>query len=391
MKQIFVTQREHQTILLNGRSFSREEIVESPDFGYVYQDDTYQDKEKTRDRCRDRYKNSEKDWDQRSEIFRFLQEWFDEKPTLTVNTSGSTGVPKIIEIEKDKMIQSAFLTCSFFNLRPLDSTLLCMPLQYIGAKMLIVRSLVAGLNLHYTQPSTHPLLGTTADFTFVPMTPQQVLGCFETPKEENRLRKIKHLLLGGMAVSAELQKKLADFPHGVWSSYGMTETLSHIALRKINGEDATNYFTPFKDVDLSLSKSGTLCIHAPKLSNEVLSTTDIAEILPNGSFRILGRADNVINSGGIKIQIEEIENALQTTFDQAFQLTALPDAVLGERLILLVEEICPDWEDKCAHLPKHKKPKQIIIVPKLPLTESGKPNRVQARELARETAQKLTQ
>lgn len=359
MSRTFITQREQQTLLLEGRSFSREQILEQSA------------------RCVE-------DTGWRNDLFCFLKEWFNEQPTVTVQTSGSTGVPEVIEVEKARMIQSACLTCSYFGLRHGDNTLLGLPLQCIGAKMLVVRCLVAGLNLHCVSPSTHPLRDLDTDFVFVPLTPPQVWGCLEIPEEEVRLRKIRHLLLGGMAVTVELQRRLADFPHGVWSGYGMTETLSHIALRRINGADTTDCYTPFAGIELALSEAGTLRIKAPVLCPDVLTTTDMAEILPNGSFRILGRADNVINSGGLKIQIEAVEDALGPYLSDNFQLTALPDTNLGERLVLLVEKACFNWEYKCSHLPKYNQPKQIVMVPKLPLTDSGKPDRCRARILARE-------
>jgi len=319
----------------------------------------------------------------RADLFRFLAEWFADSPTVCVQTSGSTGVPKLIEVEKIRMIQSACLTCSALGLRSGDKALLCMPLQFIGAKMLLVRALLADLDLYCVAPSVQPLRDLDTEFAFVPMTPQQAWGCLETPAGEARLRKVRHVLLGGTTVSAELQARLADFPHAVWSSYGMTETLSHIALRKLNGADASDYFTPFAGVELSLSDVDTLIIQAPLVCKDVLTTTDIAELLPDGRFLILGRADNVINSGGIKIQIEAIEAALLPHFSQAFQITALPDAQLGEQVVLLLDEAHPDWEAACSHLPQYWKPKQSILIPALPYTESGKPDRCQARVLAK--------
>lgn len=353
----FMQDRKQQRLLLEGQHFSREQILEQC---VQYREDT----------------------GYRGDLFRFLAEWFDDTPSMLIHTSGSTGVPKLIELEKDRMIQSACLTCSHLGLRPGDSVLLCMPLQFIGAKMIVVRALVASLDLHCVEPSTHPLRDFDTALVFAAMTPQQAWGCLERPEEEARLRKVRHLLLGGMAVSVELQTRLADFPHAVWSSYGMTETLSHIALCKINGEDAADCFTPFIGVELSISDIGTLVIHAPVLCKDTLITTDIAEILPDGCFRILGRADTMINSGGVKIQIEAVEEALAQYFSQPFQITALPDANLGKQLVLLVEDECLAWDSKCSHLPKYWKPRQILIVPKLPFTDSGKPDRCQARKLA---------
>ena len=325
----------------------------------------------------------------RQELFTFLAEWFNHQSTVLVHTSGSTGQPKPMRVEKENMMESACLTCSFLGLKENDTALLCMPLQYIAGKMVVVRSLVAGLNLLPVTPSGHPLKGLKEAPVFVAMIPMQVYNSLQVPEERELLKQVQHLIIGGGAVDNALAHALKDFPNHVWSTYGMTETLSHIALRRVNGAEASEWYTPFESVSIRLSKENTLIINAPKVCDKILHTNDIAELNDKGQFRILGRKDNTINSGGVKIQIEQVEAALKEHFHIPFMITSAPDAKFGEIVVLLIEnklgneesyeriqKICEDV------LPAYWCPKRIIPVENLPLTETGKPNRATAKLLA---------
>lgn len=321
----------------------------------------------------------------RRELFTFLSEWFYlENDRICVHTSGSTGTPKELWVEKARMMASACLTCSFLGLQPNDSALLCMPLKYIAGKMVVVRALVAGLNLWPIPPSGHPLRNLSQAPVFAAMTPMQVYNSLQTPEEEERLRQIRHLIIGGGAIDAALADRLKDFPHAVWSTYGMTETLSHIALRRLNGPDASLWYTPFDDVSLRLSEANTLVIHAPRVCPDELVTNDIAELDSQHRFRIIGRKDNVINSGGVKIQIEEVEDALRPRLPQPFVITSAPHPKFGEQVVLLVEgTVSEDIEHCCQQvLPPYWHPKHLLSIPHLPLTETGKPDRAKAKQIA---------
>ncbi len=319
-----------------------------------------------------------------SDLYNFLVQWFDDSACIDVCTSGSTGTPKVLHVKKRNMMESAKNTCSFLALPKGSSVLLCMPLQFIGAKMIVVRALVAGLDLYAVTPSLNPLKDMSFSPNFVAMTPQQTAHCIQDAKTRVTLENVQHLLLGGMAVMPKLEKELRTFPNHVWLGYGMTETLSHIALRKVNTKDASPFFTPFTNIDLSLSEQECLIINAPKLCDEILITNDRAILKKDGSFQILGRIDNVVNSGGIKIQLEEVEEKLSQLFSIPLQLSAIAHEELGEQLVLLTENPCDNWKELCAGLSKYHRPKAHIIVPKLPLTASGKPNRHTSRKLAQE-------
>lgn len=316
----------------------------------------------------------------------FFEEWHNDEPTVWVHTSGSTGTPKPLQVEKERMKASAHLTCRFLGLKEGDTALLCMHLQYIAGKMVVVRSLVAGLKLIPIAPCGHPLKNMNEAPTFAAMIPMQVYNSLQVPEEKQLLKNIKHLIIGGGAIDSSLAKELKVFPNRVWSTYGMTETLSHIALRQLNGNEASDWYTPFENVRIRLSKEGTLIIHATKVCAEELVTNDIAEINHEGKFRILGRKDNTINSGGVKIQIEQVEALLKEHLSIPFQITAAPNKKFGEIVVLLYNKVADEavirtvCEEK---LPPYWVPKKYIPIDELPLTGTGKPDRATARRMAR--------
>ncbi len=320
-----------------------------------------------------------------SELAEFLNEWFSPNPYLTVHTSGSTGTPKELRVEKSRMINSALMTLSFLGLREGESALLCMPLKYIAGKMVVVRSLVGKLNLIPFTPTGHPLKDVTESPVFAAMIPMQVYNTLQVPEEASKLKGIKQLIIGGGAIDGKLESELRTFPNDVWSTYGMTETLSHVALRKLNGKEASEWYTPLPHVQVKASAEGTLIIHAPEVCPDVLVTNDLVEFDPKGRFRILGRKDNTINTGGVKVQIEEVEAALKPHLPYPFLITSAPDEKFGERIVLLLEATdtaATTLAEKAIQtLPPYWRPKQVTGVKSIPLTETGKPDRAHAKRL----------
>lgn len=341
----------------------------------------------------------------------FLSDWESDSPYLEVQTSGSTGTPKRITVRKEQMVNSARLTCDYLGLRQGDKALLCMPLRYIAGKMMVVRSLVAGLDLIVREPSGHPMADIDMPLRFTAMIPLQVYNTLQVPEERERLCQTEILIIGGGSIDRELEARIQELPIRAYSTYGMTETLSHIALRRLNGPEASPYYTPFPSVKLSLSTDGTLVIDAPLVADGTLVTNDVAELLPDGRFRILGRKDNIINSGGIKIQTETVEEALRSVISANFAITSVPDPKFGEAMALLVSaknNRFPDKETASSFtgeqssplpgdnlfsesgekifeiLPKYQRPKHILRVEAIPLTGSGKIDRVACRELAKQ-------
>lgn len=325
---------------------------------------------------------------------------------MEVRTSGSTGTPKVIQVEKSRMLSSARMTCDFLGLKSGDSALLCMPLDYIAGKMMVVRSLERNLRLLSVEPSGHPLSRTNLqtlglrstcsvpDIDLAAMVPLQVWNTLQVPEEKEALcRHVRHLIIGGGAIPPELEQELCSLPVTAWSSYGMTETLSHIALRRIG----TPYYTPLPGISLTQDHDGCLIIDAPALCPERLVTNDIAEFHDARHFRILGRRDNTVCSGGIKIQIEEVEAWLHSLGIRDVAVTWRPDPRLGQALVYLTTSD-PSSSSLVSLLASHPQPipnrpdtrywlpRDIIHVDALPLTPTGKPDRAHALLIAAEHA-----
>ena len=320
----------------------------------------------------------------------FIDEWNDESEYVEVKTSGSTGEPKRMMVEKRRMLNSARITCDFLGLKPGDTALLCMSTDYIAGKMMIVRSIERGLKLITVLPSGHPLdikhYWTSREkhwyIDFAAMVPMQVYNSLQVTEEKERLMAIRHLIIGGGAIDDAMEAELRTFPNAVWSTYGMTETLSHIALRRISGPEASEWYMPFPTVKLSTTDEGCLVIDAPEVCADTLITNDIVELKPDGRFRVLGRKDNVICSGGIKIQIEEVERELKPYARVPYIISKKKDEKFGEIVVLLTEGDTDEMKAICEeHLPKYHRPKLYQHIDKIPLTETGKPARKKILEL----------
>lgn len=315
----------------------------------------------------------------------FMREWLDAKDWVHGQTSGSTGTPKQLKLSKKAMAESAARTCAFLGLNEGDTAYLCMPVKYVGGKMMVVRAMTQGLDLIWNTPSLTPMKGLREPPVFTAMTPMQATAALADPDERELLKGTRHILLGGSAVSPTLAVAVADFPNAVWSTYGMTETVSHIALRRLSGEKAAESYMPLPGVTVSLAENGALTIDAPGIAAGRLVTNDLAEILADGSFRILGRLDNVINTGGIKVQIETAETLLRDIINAPIAVTSVPDEKTAEKVVLLVAGSFDEkglMEAAKAKLPRYWNPKVIVRVDEIPETGSGKPDRRAIRALA---------
>lgn len=318
-------------------------------------------------------------------VISFLKEWQSDSATVSVQTSGSTGIPKIFEIEKSRMLNSANMTCDFLNLKAGDSALLCLPVEYISGKMMIVRSLERALKLHIASPSAKPLTALDHEISFCAMSPLQVENSLD------KIHLIRNLIIGGAQVSENLKTKIhTQLSSGIhhptpriYETFGMSETLSHIALKQIY-PDAADFFTVFDGIGIAVDERGCLKISAPALHPETLRTNDLVELKGNHQFRFLGRIDNVINSGGLKIRPEELERFLNTQLPNAVAFLGLEDEKLGQKLVLAVES---EQSEKLKILlgkalkeientfSKNHLPKEIHYISKFPRIPNGKINR----------------
>ncbi|MBB6372069.1 O-succinylbenzoic acid--CoA ligase [Chryseobacterium shigense] len=308
-----------------------------------------------------------------------MNEWFSHGYTVKVQTSGSTGIPKIFEIEKNKMINSAGMTCHFLGLQEGDKALICLPIEYISGKMMVVRSIERKLKLIVVEPSLKPVEHLNEEINFCAMTPLQVENSLD------KLHLIKNLIIGGAAVSESLKQKISgnqqlSVSNRIFETYGMSETLSHIALKQVRPEPE-DYFTVFENVSISVDERGCLKIFAPNLNVEVLQTNDLVEIKNSHQFKFLGRIDNVINSGGAKIFPETLEALVKKEIPNEAVFVGINDESLGQKLILVIEgKESGDIVSKISEIPFEKsfhKPKEIIFMEEIPRTPNGKVNRTE--------------
>jgi O-succinylbenzoic acid--CoA ligase len=314
------------------------------------------------------------------EIGKFLLDWLDKKDFIKLKTSGSTGTPKTIKVKKKSMVNSAQATGKFFDLPEKTTALLCLPADYIAGKMMLVRAMVLGWHLDTTLPKSNPLDQVFKRYDFCAMTP------FQLDNSLSRLHLLKKLIVGGGTISVHLKNIVQGIKTKIYETYGMTETVSHIAAMRVNPKKTKKHvwaFKVFPDVLISQDERGCLVINAPKISEEPVVTNDVVELLTYKKFLWKGRADNVINSGGIKIHPEQVEKKLQEIIMQRFFITSLPDSTLGERLVLFVEqefseEALAKLKEKISglkSLDRYERPKKIYFIERFEETPTGKINR----------------
>jgi O-succinylbenzoic acid--CoA ligase len=293
----------------------------------------------------------------------FILDWFDGNDYVEMQTSGTTGTPKTIRVNKQAMVNSAMATGKYFDLGPGIKVLHCLPTQYVAGKMMLVRAFVLGWDMDIAEPTATPLARNCNAYDFAAMVPLQAQQSLD------KLNKIKVIILGGAKVSTALAKQLEKLSVDVYETYGMTETITHIAAKHV-GESA---FEALPNVKLSQDNRGCLVIHADALINEPVVTNDVVDIINDTHFIWLGRLDNVINSGGIKLYPEQIEEKLSAHIDQRFFVKSMPDEALGEKLVLVIEgDRFELSDDVFTGLGKYERPKEILFVDKFSETGSGK-------------------
>ncbi|RMB63962.1 O-succinylbenzoic acid--CoA ligase [Dokdonia sinensis] len=308
----------------------------------------------------------------------FLLDWLNDKRYITVHTSGSTGSPKAIKILKMHMVNSAKATAKHFDLPEKTTALLCLPAHFIAGKMMLVRALTQGWHIDMAQPKSNPLDNVYRRYDFCAMTP------FQLDNSLGRMHLLKKLIVGGGAIAPSLVSRLQSLSTKIYETYGMTETVTHIAARRINPKKSTQDIIPFKTlpkVTISVDNRNCLVIKAPAVSTDPVITNDIVKLETFKKFIWLGRIDNVINSGGVKLHPEQIEAKLATMIDSSYFVAGVPDDALGEKLVLFVEQ-----EEEFAfakadldltHFEPYEFPKVIITLPRFERTDNGKLQRGQ--------------
>lgn len=325
------------------------------------------------------------------QALRFCHEWLSGKPVFTLHTSGSTGAPKPVQLTRSQMAASARLTGETFGLQPGDVALCCLNVAYVAVVMMLVRALELGLNLTVVEPAANPLPGLpdTDRFGFCAFVPLQMQVVLEkTPERLPQFDATKAILLGGAAVSGSLEEKLQALTAPVFSTYGMTETVSHVAIRRLNGAERSETYRLLRSVEAGTDQRGCLWVRGPMTDFAPVQTNDVVEFTDSQTFRWLGRFDSIVNSGGVKIVPERVETALEPVLRQAgfngrFFVCGLPDERLGQRLTAVLEGTPFDSEKLEAvrravgeSLSQYETPRQWAFLETFPETPTGKTDRL---------------
>ena len=324
------------------------------------------------DLCRVAYSFIKEGEDFEKPVGNFILDWFDNNDFIEMNTSGSTGIPKLIRVKKAAMVKSAIATGNFFDLNPGDRVLNCLPVKYVAGKMMFVRGFILGLDMDFVAPSSQPLKNIDCNYDFSAMVPIQAQNSLK------ELPKIKKIIVGGAKINVNLEKELQKLKIESYETFGMTETVSHIAAKKV-GE---RVFNILPNIKIGIDDRSCLVVEALDISDEKIITNDLIELVSESQFIFLGRLDNMINSGGIKLMPEKIEHKIAALIPQRFFIFGKPDTDLGEKVILVIEgepyDLDPNLLDV---LDKYEKPKEVVFIPKFKETGNGKIIRKSSLEL----------
>lgn len=310
------------------------------------------------------------------DVYSFILEWLDSKETILAKTSGSTGEPKWMDLSKERMINSAQLTGEYFKFEKGQTALLCLSTNFIAGKMMVVRAFVWQLNLILVDPNGHPMNNLKDKIDFAAMVPLQVINCL---KDGIDFGLIANLLIGGGAVDANLEEQLQELPTKCFSSYGMTETVSHVAIKALNGNQKSKFYEGLGSVTFSLDERACLQIYAPQVLSASICTNDLVNLIDEKHFIWLGRYDNVVNSGGVKLFPEQIEEKLKDAISDPFFITGVTDQLLGQKLVLVIEKDNQSSEyvsnllgEIKGLLDKYEQARDIIFIQEFKRTPNGK-------------------
>lgn len=317
------------------------------------------------------------------EVFRFCSEWNEGKAEFQFHSSGSTGVPKSIVLTRTQLISSAQLTGQWLSLAPRDVALMALPVQYIAGAMVLVRALVLDLDVLLVDPCQNPL-EQVQDLSiqlasFVPTQWATILN--SNIHVQAIFSKAKGVLIGGASLDTNLEKATVALDLPIYHTYGMTETVSHVAYRDLHEESP--YFHCLPGVEIQLNTQGCLMVQGPMTAEQWIETNDLVHMVDEYTFEFVGRADRVINSGGKKIFPDLVENWVRRFYGQKkwkgeILLVGLPDSFYGQKAVLFTTMDLSEEEKNQLidflkeHLASEDCPKAIVFRPRFELLGNGK-------------------
>lgn len=351
-----VDYKEHQSLILSGNKFSEKESL------LLF--------------CEAQLQEEIPEWE--CSLYTSILSWIDDKDYVELRTSGSTGEPKVIRADKNRMIRSAIQTGNYFSFQEGLKALLPIPTNFIGGYMMLVRAFVWKLDLTSIEPKAFPKLPLDKDIYFAPFTPVQVENLLKEEDSRKKLESIQYIIIGGATISKKLEEECKSLSNQMFSTYGMTETLSHVALRKLSSKNISSSYQALPNIKISLSSDSCLIVDTNGIAEDILHTNDIAEILSDGSFIIKGRRDNIMNIGGVKISPEEVENKIQSFIPTTDYITFENEgeiALIIERTIEVQKNLHLITSSIKSLKPSYRFPRKIFIIDKLIKTPTEKINR----------------
>lgn len=341
----------HPGFSLNGSTFNKNELKEFA-YDYIKEGEPFE-----------------------REIGLFLSDWTSQNEFIKVNTSGSTGEPKSILLKKEHMINSAIATGRYFNLVSGNSAVHCLPSNFIAGKMMLVRAMVLGLRLECVPPVSKPLLDSKIAYDFAAMVPLQLENSI------NQIDTIKQLIVGGAPISRSLKERIQHKKTKIFETYGMTETITHIAVRQVNFKKDLPFKT-LPNIVIKTDSRDCLVIDAPNITESTVVTNDIVNLISETEFEWVGRYDNIINSGGVKLIPEKIETLLAPLLKNRYFIAGIPDELLGQKIVLVIEGEVDQgrlWDGirSVNGFTKYQIPKEVLISSGFSVTKNGKIDRTE--------------
>ena len=314
----------------------------------------------------------------RQKVEDFVHLWLSGVENLEVKTSGSTGKPKIISLSRKQILASILNTKKAFSLKKNESMLMNLNIDFIAGKLMILRAIEIKMSIFVVEPSNNPFEKTgNLHFDFLSFVPTQIEFLLQNPKSIAILNQAKNIIIGGAAVGQHLENQIQQLKPNVYATYGMTETVTHIALKKLNGVDKSTFFSVLEGVEIRKNKDNCLEIKSETTDNQWIKTKDIVSINENQSFQLIGRKDNIINSGGIKIQLEKIEKKLEKYISKRFFCWGMKEEKLGQQLVVFIESIEKiKINNEMITFDKYETPKTYFCIPKFIETASGKIDKI---------------
>ena len=324
---------------------------------------------------------------EKDKIELLLQNIFNSQPYLSCSTSGSTGEPKNIKHSKSSLSISANKTISYFDLKENDSAALCLSVDYIAGIMMVIRAVIAGMHLHVYQVSKQAIDTINEQIDFIAFVPLQMEYVMKNKERIQKIKRIKNRLIGGAPISSVMIELMEEHKIRVFQSYGMTETISHVALKR-TGYKGDEHYTALEGITFEV-KNEALIIFYPEIQENPIYTKDRVSLIDKASFQWLGRMDYVINSGGIKFSPEVLEKKLCKTINSPFIITSIPDRELGEKIVIILAEEHFNKEELLKYnltkyLSHYEVPKAYGLIKEFVLTQSGKINRLKTKKRASE-------